>query len=422
MAALVDPRRTAYVGGRILAPDGSLRPGTVVLEGDRIAAVLNAESPVNNAEVIDSTGRTILPGLIDLHFHLTLTGRRLAATESQIAMRSVRQALRTLRAGTTTLRALGGERDLDFGLRELIEQGLVPGPRILTSGRFLHITGGHCAPSGRQADGVDDVRAAVREQLAAGADWIKMMCSGGFDSQLEDPHAPEFTFDEIAAAVEIAGFRGRKVAAHAHSAHAVAMAVRAGAASIEHCSYLDDEAIDLMIANDVFMVPTIAVYEVVGENPGHPLQARSRAIAREKRDTFLRARERGVRWGVGSDGGLGSPFELLLDELISLVELVGLSSREVLAAVTAGNAALLGLDRVGRIEKGCVADLIVIDGDPVADIHDIVRIEKTIARGRVYDWRQIAGPFSLPPIPERPAGPGFANRVTPQRIWEGAYL
>lgn len=415
------PARTAYKGGRHLTGDGSLRSGTILVEDGTITAVLDENETVENAAIIDVGGRVILPGFVDLHCHLTLTGRRLAATESQVAMRAVRQALRALRAGTTTLRALGGEKDLDFALRGLIEDGLVPGPRILTSGRFLHITGGHCAPSGRQADGVDQVRAAVREQLADGADWVKMMCSGGFDSHLEDPNAPEFTFDEIAAAVEVAGFRGKKVAAHAHSARAVAMAVKAGAASIEHCSYLDDDAIRLMIENDVFMVPTIAVYEVVGENPDHELQERSKVIAQDKRRTFLEARERGVKWGIGSDGGLGSPHELLLDELILLVELVGLTPGEVLTKVTAGNAELLGLDDTGRIAPGCRADLLVIDGDPVADIHDVVRIEKTVRRGRVFDWTTLAEPFGLPTLGDRPRAPGFSNRVTPQRVWDGAY-
>lgn len=416
------PTQTAYVGGRYFTEQGDWAEGDVVVEGADIISA--GDGAPDDATVVDCRGKTILPGLIDMHFHLTIPPRSTKATRSQLAMRAVRQSLRTIRAGTTTVRNVGQYGDLDFSLKGLIDSGQSAGPRIISSGSFIHITGGHGWPVGRTANGPEEVRAAVREQISNGAEWIKLMCSGGFDRFDENPDAVEFGRDEIEMAVQTAALRGVRVAVHAHSLEAIKMAVEAGVSSVEHCSYLDAEAIKMMVTSGTFMVPTIAVYDVVGRMDSHPLKQRSGEITAAKLESFQAAIAGGVPWAVGSDGGVGMPMELLLDEIVLLVTLAGLDAKEVLSRATRGNADLLGLTRTGLVREGYVADLIIVDGDPIANIADIARIEQTVVRGKRYDWMAVAASldlFSVPKRAETSAKMSYEDRPTPSRFWAGAY-
>jgi len=302
-----------------------------------------------------------------------------------------------LRCGLTTIRNLGSDNQLDLLLRDSIQARLNPGPQILGSGEYIHATGGHGHPHGRPADGVDEVRKAVREQIAAGADWIKIMCSGGVGEPQGGPDGAQYTAAEIAAAVNEAALAGRAVAAHAHSPRAVGNALRAGVRSIEHGNYLDARSIRDMVTQDAFLVPTFAVYAVLADSSLYPeYSVAARDALPIKRQVFAAALDAGLAWGVGSDASR-LPIELYLDELRILADEIGLGPRETIFRATAGNAKLLGLEDRGTLEPGQRADILVVEGDPYQDIGDIVALRQTIVAGEVFDWSTLARPLRLRP-------------------------
>ncbi|MFT4136426.1 amidohydrolase family protein [Microbacterium sp.] len=414
-----DDQTTAFVNARVFLPDGTLAPRTVLVRGGLIDGVIDADSPLG-AEIvtIDCAGRTIVPGLIDLHAHPSAHARLDKDRAVDQTIYSVRHALRLLRAGVTTIRALGGAGRADRVLDELGRQGLIAAPRIVSAGHFLCITGGHASGNGIEVDGADALRKAVRAEVRDGHRWVKLMCSGGFDHAEESPSAMQFSPAEVRAACEEAEALGVRVAAHAHGSAPIIMASEAGVDSIEHGSFVDRDAARAMRDNDVFLVPTFSIYDNVAARVSHPTKEQSAALAEPKRRSLEVAIEEGVAWGLGSDAQGGSPLELLLDEIIILVEKIGLSPADAIAKASRGNAELLGLDGVGSIERGYVADLVVIDGDPLADIQNIARVVGTVSTGRYYDWEAIAPSLNLwtletLDVPDAPDG-----RRTPSRLWD----
>ena len=407
----------AYVNGRVFLPDGRIEPRTVVVRDGRIETVDDAGIVPEGASVIDCAGRTILPGLIDLHAH-PATHARLDKTREvdQIAY-SVRHALRLLRAGITTVRSVGGAGRADRVLDELSRSGLIPGPSIISAGHFLCITGGHASGNGIEVDGADALRKAVRAEVRDGHTWIKLMCSGGFDHAGEAPTAIQFSPAEMRAATEEARLLGVRVAAHAHGSAAIIAAAEAGVHSIEHGSFVDRESAKAMVANDVFLVPTFSIYDNVAARISHPTRDESAALAEPKRRSFEIALDEGVAWGLGSDAQGGSPLELLLDEAIILVEKIGLDAAEVLRRATRGNAELLGLADVGSIEPGFVADLTIVDGDPLVDIQNIARVTASVKAGRHYDWTVLAEPLNLWTLDTLEVEDAPDGRRTPARLW-----
>ena len=251
--------------------------GTIIIRDGKIVDV-RADSTAPSSEVnatsrmldgsetvIDGTGCTAIPGLIDTHVHLSLPGdlsfdRAMASEVSELALRAPTSALQTLRAGTTTVRDAGEVHGIVTAMKRLVEQGQLSGPRILSCGKVIVMTGGHGYFLGREADGVDDVRKAAREQLKTGADWLKLMGSAGFAKIDERAKSPQLDIDELRIAVHEGLKAGKPTMAHAHPAAAIKDAVRAGVKSVEHCSFPDDEAIELMLEFDVTMVPTFTVY------------------------------------------------------------------------------------------------------------------------------------------------------------------
>jgi Imidazolonepropionase and related amidohydrolases len=418
MSAAPSDTAVAYVNGRVFLPDGRLESRAVVVDGGTIVGVIQQETLDATIPTIDCNGRTILPGLIDLHAHPTAHAR-LDKTRSvdQVAY-SVRHALRLVRAGITTIRSLGGAGRADRVLHDLAAADLVPGPRILSAGHFLCITGGHARGNGIEVDGVDALRAAVRAEVRDGHSWIKLMCSGGFDHADEVPTGVQFSPAEMRAAVEEADLLGVRVAAHAHGSRAIVMAASAGVDSIEHGSFVDRDAAKAMVDNDAFLVPTFSIYDNVGARVSHPTKEQSKALAEPKKRSFELALEEGVAWGLGSDAQGGSPLELLLDEIIILVEEIGLSPIEVISRATRGNAELLGLDDVGRIEAGCVADLVIVDGDPLREIGDIARVVGTVKGGRHYDWEALAPSLNLWTLDTLDVEDAPDHRRTPSRLWD----
>jgi imidazolonepropionase-like amidohydrolase len=376
-------------GGRVFGPDGALRRADVLIAQGVIQAVGERLDSAGSARVIKLDDRVVLPGLIDAHIHLT-HGYDGAVEDREAAqgVRAVSQGFRALRAGITTVRELGSYRQVDIALRDAIRAGRVLGPRMLCAGTYLAITGGHGHPKGRAADGPVEVRRAVREQLLAGADLIKVMCSGGAARADESPDASQFTAEEISAIVDEAALAGRSVAAHAHPARSIKWALRAGAYSIEHGTFLDDEACDLLCETGAFLVPTLNVYRTIADSPRWPhLRERADFLHSHKVQTFRRAADRGAKWAVGSDASSFLPIEDFYKELQAISEALEMQPTAVLQAASKGNAALLGLDRLGDVAPGYLADLIVLDeGDPTSDLRALTHVRYTITAGRLIDW------------------------------------
>jgi imidazolonepropionase-like amidohydrolase len=372
----------------VFGSDGTLRTADVLIEQDTISAVGAQLDVPASAQVVDLAGRAVLPGLIDAHTHLTHGYESVVADrEAGQGVRATFQALRALRAGLTTVRELGSYRQVDIALRNAIRAGRALGPRMLCAGTYLTITGGHGHPKGRAADGPAEVRRAVREQFLAGADLIKVMCSGGAAREDESADASQFTAEEISAICDEAALAGRRVAAHAHPARSIKWAVQAGAYSIEHGTFLDDECCDLLAERGTFLVPTLNVYKTLAGSTKWPyLRERAGYLYTQKIGTFRRAAQRGVKWAVGSDTSMFLPIEEFHQELTAISEALEIDAGTVLLAATKGNAELLGLDRVGEILPGYLADLVVVADDPTRDLAAVRNVRYTITGGRLIDW------------------------------------
>jgi imidazolonepropionase-like amidohydrolase len=377
---------------------------TIVIQGDKIASVKATsgdELLPTGATMIELPGATVLPGLIDAHTHLTMTTNfgysRLAVSVPREALYGARNARVTLDAGFTTVRNVGASGFSDVALRDAINAGDVPGPRMLVSGPPLSITGGHAdnnllpfeyhATSEGTADGVDGVRHMVRQDIKYGADLIKFMASGGVLSKGDNPQATQYTLDEMKAIVEEAHRLGRKVAAHAHGAQAIRWASEAGVDSIEHGSYIDDAAIAAMKKNGTYLVPTLYLADWFMENAekiGTPadLIAKGREVMPAARKNVARAFAAGVKVGFGTDAAV-YPHGLNAHEFAVMVKL-GLTPLQAIQAATINDADLLGWpDKVGTIEPGKWADIVAVDGDPLADVTTLERVKFVMKGGEV---------------------------------------
>ena len=352
----------------------------VLLEGGRLAAVGRNAAPRAGAEVIDLGGRTLMPGLIDCHVHLTFLGNpdeaaQAASTPAPVfAWNAAENARRALEAGVTAVRDLGARDLVSILLRDAVAAGRLPGPRIRAAGSAICMTGGHGWWIGREADGADEVRRAVREQLRAGADCIKLIATGGVMTPRVDPRSPQLTEEELRAGVEEAHKAFVKVGSHAQATAGIKNAVRAGVDSIEHGIYLDDEVIEEMRARGTFLVPTLVAPENIsryGLAAGIPayMVEKSDRIREAHRESFRKAARAGVRIAMGTDAG--TPFNrhgANAEEVALMVE-CGLSPQDALVAATRNAAELLDiLAETGTVEPGKAADLLIVDGDLLGDV------------------------------------------------------
>jgi imidazolonepropionase-like amidohydrolase len=345
---------------------------------------------------------TVLPGLIDCHVHLCLGGEpdvvRTIREESAglTLLKASRFARRTLEAGFTTVRDLGFRDHGVFALKQAIEAHLLPGPRILASGLAICMTGGHARFIGREADGPSEVIAAVREQLAAGADVIKFIASGGVLTPGTSPDCAQFTPDELAAGMAEARRAGRRVAAHAHGAEGMKQAVKAGAHSIEHATLMDDEAMALMRQQGVYMVPTLSALATTAEcglQCGIPDTAvvKARSMRARHEASFKKAYRSGIPIALGTDAG--TPFNYHGENAQELERMValGMSPMEAILAATSAAATLLGLvQSIGTVEPGKVADLVVVEGNPlkrISTLQDSERIAGVMQAGQFVAGR-----------------------------------
>lgn len=368
-----------YSGGLVFDGERSLSGQAVLVKDGRITAFGPADQFLGFAGTrVDTTGATLLPGLIDCHVHLCSGaeadpgGAQDKLRPGEIVMRALQRAQESLAGGVVALRDCGGKDYLEFAVRDAIDQGRVAGPTIRAVGRMICMTGGHGNRVGRIADGVDDVVKAVREQVHAGADWIKIMATGGVMTPGVNPEDAHYTAAEMAAGIAEGKRFNRKSASHAQGAEGILNAVRGGIASIEHGIFMTDECVAEMLARDVYLVPTLAAVMNILRHKDQGIAAyvveKCERVYERHREAVTMFHKAGGKIAMGTDAG--TPFNKHGEnarELAYMVE-VGLSPVESLKASTAVAADLLDLADRGRIAKGQRADLLIVDGDPTRDI------------------------------------------------------
>lgn len=383
---------------------------TIVIEGNTIEAVENGyRTAGTDDQVIDLKAYTLLPGLMDMHTHLTAELRvgayidRFTLNAADYTLRGVANAKLNLMAGFTTIRDLGDQYNVTVSLRNAIQRGLIPGPRIFTAGKSIATTGGHADPTNGYADhidhrvgpdegvinGVADAREAVRQRYKDGADLIKITATGGVLSLAKSGQAPQFMDDEVAAIVATAKDYGMTVAVHAHGAEGMKRAIRAGVDSIEHGSLMDDEARQLMVEHGTYLVPTILAGKYVGEKAEEEgffpavVRPKAAAIGPKIHENFAKAYKAGVKVAFGTDSGV-SPHGINAREFVYMVE-AGMPPMEAIRAATVYAADLLkAQETLGSIAVGKYADLIAVKGDPIVDISILQQVAFVMKDGIVY--------------------------------------
>ena len=398
-------------GDSVDVAEGALTgPVTLVVVDDRIERVVDGHPEAQaQAGIVDLSGLTCLPGLMDMHTHITSQSspssysKAFTRNEADVALEATVYARRTLEAGFTTVRDLGDSFNASIALRNAIDAGHVVGPRIFTSGKALATTGGHADPTnGWRADlmgaptpregvlnGVAEAREAVRQRYKDGADLIKITITGGVLSVAKSGIAPQFRPDEVQAVIETAEDYGMHVAAHAHGKEGMIRAINAGITSIEHGTMMDDEVISLMKERGTWYVPTISAGKFVAEKAEIDgyfpalVRPKARTIGPMIQDTFERAWKAGVRIAFGTDSGV-SPHGDNADEFVFMVE-TGMSPAEAIRSATLNAAELLGVsDRAGRLAPGHWADVIAVEGNPLADVSTLGDVAFVMKAGHVH--------------------------------------
>ncbi|MBL7700823.1 MAG: amidohydrolase family protein [Ferruginibacter sp.] len=385
---------------------------SVIITGNKITDVVKGYSNPGPADkVIDLKNKTVMPGLMDMHVHVETETKKGAAAErfsmnpQDIAFESVKYANVTLMAGFTTVRDLGGS-GVNVSLRNAINKGLIVGPRIYTAGKSIATTGGHADPTNgyRKSlmgdpgpnegviNGADEARKAVRQRYKDGSDLIKITATAGVLSQAKDALGAQFTDEEIKAIVETARDYGYKVAAHAHGAEGMKRAIRAGVTSIEHGTFMDDEAIELFKKHGAWYVPTIVAGKSVADSAKIPdyystlVTPKALAVGPKIQSTFTKAYKAGVKIAFGTDAGVymhGKNWK----EFVYMVE-GGMPAIEAISSATVSASELLGTSEIlGVIEKGKLADIVAVDGDPAKDINVMEKVVFVMKDGVIYKNR-----------------------------------
>ncbi len=381
---------------------------TIVVDNEKIISVEKGYIASSAGDkVIDLKNKTVLPGLIDMHVHLDHESHKggqidqFTDNEADIAFKSVVNAEKTLMCGFTTVRDLGG--NVNISLRNAINKGIIKGPRIFTAGKAISGTGGHMDPTNGfceglmgdpgpkdgVANGVDDCRKAVRQQYKNGADLIKIASTGGVLSMAKDGSAPQFSEDEIKSIVQTAKDLGMNVACHAHGAEGMKRAIRAGVASIEHGTLMDDEVIALMKKYGTFYVPTITAGKSVADSskiPGYYADIvvpKAQSIGPKIQGTFAKAYKAGVKIAFGTDAGVFKHGKNAI-EFQYMVE-VGMTPMEAIKSATAAASQLLGMgDKFGTIQTTKFADIIAVDENPLVNIKTLMNVTFVMKEGVIY--------------------------------------
>ncbi|WP_066948254.1 metal-dependent hydrolase family protein [Streptomyces lushanensis] len=400
-----------------LAPE-PVRDGFLLVEGARIGALgrrADLGGGWDTVPRLDLPGATVLPGLIDCHVHMALSGsatpvrdfkREARAGAAALAVRAVQNLRLAAEAGVTTVRDLGTPNEVAFPLRAAVAEGRIPGPRVLTSGQPITVTGGHCHWFSHQCDSPAEIRVAVRRQVRDGADWIKLMLSGGNLTPRTNPGRPQYSEEEVRACTEESERLGVPVSAHAYDPDSIRRAVDAGVRTIEHCLFetADGIAYDpttaiLMAARGIAFVPTISGaflrMGTAGPEGRDPVAPRFRERRTQIREVFRRMVAAGVPMVAGSDAGVPQrAFDGFPADLAALVgaDGMGLTCREALVSATSAAAERLGVDDTGVLAPGRRADVLAVDGDPLSDIGAVVRPRLVLTAGR-----PVRGPEGAPP-------------------------
>jgi len=376
---------------------------TVVVEGNKIVAIAaTKDTPVKPGDrEVDLSGYTLLPGLIDVHTHLTMANNfdpffEVTMTPGKEAIIGVENAKTTLEAGFTTVRNVGANGFTDVALRDEINEGHIPGPHMQVSGPALGITGGHMDENllpeqyhvigEGVADGIPAVQHMVRQNIKYGADLIKIGASGGVLSKGDDPQASQYTLEEMQAIVADAHRLGRKVAAHAHGAQAILWASEAGVDSIEHGSYMDEADIAMMKKKGTYFVPTAYLIDWMAQN-GHlsPFYAQKmKDVSAVEKQNAIRAIKAGVKVALGTDAAV-YPHGLNAHELDVYVNQFGMTPLAAIQTGTLNAADLMGWsDKVGSLDSGKWADVIAVQGDPLADVRILQHVPFVMKSGVIY--------------------------------------
>jgi imidazolonepropionase-like amidohydrolase len=405
------PVLTVIKAGRLVDPKSGtvLSNQAIVIEGDHVKAVGPASDVLKGlptgTKVIDLGDATVLPGLIDCHTHVTGQPENFyedifrkspidEATTSHIYAR------RTLEAGFTTIRNVGAGNYTDFALKRAIDAGKVPGPRMIASGPALSATGGHGDLNGMSpyvrfegdvggvADGVDAVRKKVRENIKYGAEVIKILATAGVLSEEESVGAPQYSLEEMKTAVDEAAMWGRKVAAHAHGAAGIKLAIRAGVASVEHASFIDDEGIALAKEHGTWLVMDIYNDDYIlaeYSRMGYPdkILEKERLVGRTQRENFQKAVRAGCKMAYGTDSGV-YPHGWNGKQFFHMVKW-GMTPMQAVQAATVSAAELLDRQgKVGQLVPGAYADLIAVKGDPLADVTVLEHVDLVMKGGELF--------------------------------------
>lgn len=372
----------------------------IVITGEKITS-LSGPAPAG-ATLIELPGATLVPGLIDVHTHITFDPvfgyQQLAISVPKEALIGAKNARITLEAGFTTIRNVGAHGFTDVALRDAVNEGMVPGPRMLVSGPLIGITGGHCdnkllpyeyhVQADGVADGIAAVQHQVRENIKYGADLIKICATGGVLSKGDDPQASQYTIEELKAIVADAHRLGRKVAAHAHGAQGILWATEAGVDSIEHGSYINDECIAAMNQHGTYLVPTMYLqtwmlenYQSIGLPPMYA--GKMRQIIEIARKNLSHAFAGGVKVAFGTDAAV-YPHGLNAHEFNEYVHM-GMTPIQAIQTATVNAADLLGWsDRIGSLDTGKFADIVAVNGDPTKDVTTLEHPVFVMKGGVVY--------------------------------------
>ncbi|HEV3325536.1 MAG TPA: amidohydrolase family protein [Puia sp.] len=407
----VTAQRTLIYCGKLIDPKSGkvLTEMTVIVNGPAVEAVQSGYAAAGAGDkVIDLKNRTVMPGLIDSHVHLedqqsaNQQLKEFTLNEADIAFQSTAYARTTLMAGFTTVRDVGGT-GVNISLRNAIRKGLVVGPRMYTAGKIISSTGGHGDPTHGYreglyaephttetvADGKDACIKAVRQMYKEGADLIKITASGGVLSLEKDGLGAQFSDEELKAIVETAKDYGMAVAAHAHGAEAIKRAIRAGVTSIEHGTFMDDEAIALFKKYGTWYVPTIIAGKSVADSAKKPgyfppvITGKALLVGPIIQGTFAKAYKAGVKIAFGTDAGVYAHGKNWM-EFVYMTE-AGMPPLEAIKCATVNGSELIGIsDKAGTIEAGKWADIIAVEGDPVQDIHAMGQVRFVMKEGVVY--------------------------------------
>ena len=365
--------------------------GAVAVEDGKIVEV-GASVSEAGAEVVDLQGKYVMPGLFNCHTHMCMApnpAMDYSLNDAKLTIQAINNLKEYLRTGVTFIRDVGGENYVDIDVRNAARKGQVLAPDMQVSGKCICMTGGHGWQMGREADGVDDCRKAAREQLKAGADWIKIMGTGGVMTEGVEPGSPQLNEDELRAAIEEGHKVGAKAATHSQGMTGIKNALRAGVDSVEHGFYMDDWCFDWMKEHDVYFVPTLAAVhwiKVNGVEAGIPEYA-VRKVNQTQADhlnTFVNAYKAGVKIVLGTDAG--TPFnrhDMTAYEIV-LMEKAGMDIWDALRAGTITAAEMCGVDKThGSIEVGKKANMAVFDNDPTKDPEGMMKCRMTVIGGEI---------------------------------------